>query len=255
MKSERRHELKENKLAHELGTIRQFLTKYSNWIIGAVTAAVVVWAIFHYYTTRRDNTIAQQQAKFDSIMQQLGDPAQQQQQLADLGDLAEHARDPLLAERASLEAGNLYAGMYLQGLLEAKPDRSLREMRQNAQQCYQRVLDNSRQPLLQAQAHLGLGILAEDARDMDAARKEYTTVAGLVKSQYPVAQEAQWRLTQLDQWKPEVVGATSQPTSTSAPAGGLPATGSAPALPAEATSAPASPAGARATTATAPARL
>ena len=35
MKSKRRHELQENVLAHELVEVKQFFSKYGNWIAGA----------------------------------------------------------------------------------------------------------------------------------------------------------------------------------------------------------------------------
>ena len=45
MKSERRHELKENVLASELGRLRDLLNRYGNWIMGAVLAVVVIVAM------------------------------------------------------------------------------------------------------------------------------------------------------------------------------------------------------------------
>ena len=68
MKAKRRHELKENVLAHELGLLRGLFKKYGNWILGALVAAVVIFLIVRYFSGREQRRLQEAVAHFSEAL-------------------------------------------------------------------------------------------------------------------------------------------------------------------------------------------
>jgi len=230
MKARRRHELKENVLAHELGQIKTFFDKYGNWILGGVTAVAVVLLVIWYSHTRSVRALAEEKARFDRLMRD--NSMAEKDRLAGLDDLAHNAKNPVVAASAGVFLGDLYSDRHLTAL-NASDTLAANRARVNAEKYYNFVIsDYGKRSLLVARAHFGLGAMAENDKRMDQARKHYEVIKRLVKPSLPVAMDAALRLGQLERWSATVrFATTTQATTASAPASGpasAPATATAP---------------------------
>lgn len=220
MKARRRHELKENVLAHELGQLKEFLGKYGNWVFGGLAAAVIVLLVARHYVGRG-------QARYDEDKQRLEQLQQDAkllpgQRLDKLTGLLETIENPVLAAEAAVWAGDLCVDEQLKALHEANRSEAA-GYASKAEGYYTQVI--SKYPdtkLFVAKAHLGLGILAENAGAPAKAKEHYEEILRLVNSGYPVAQEAKRRLGMHQAWSRPVRFSTApaEPTTATAPATG-----------------------------------
>jgi len=228
MKARRRHELKENVLAHELGQIKTFFNKYGNWILAGATAVAVVLLVIWYSDTRSARALAEEKARFDRLMRDSS--MSEKDRLAGLDDLARGAKNPVVAASAGVFLGDMYSDRHLTAV-NASDTLAANRARANAEKYYRFVISEyAERALLVARAHFGLAVMAENAKQTDQARKHYEAVKRLVKPSLPVALDAALRLAQLKRWSATVPFATTtRATTASAPASG-PA--SAPAAPA-----------------------
>jgi len=235
MKSQRRHELKENVLAHELGQIRRFFSKYGHWITGALTALAVVVAILLFYRGRSARKFAEEKNRFQTLTsevsvsldelrtwplkspKELRSWAEQvntklDEQLDGLADLAENASDPFLAASAALWVADTCSKRLLYA--PPGPTRDSQSLRRRAERYYRLVVTRyPAQKVLVARAHMGLGVLAENAGDMDLARTEYDQAAKQVSSAHTLAIQARWRIQNLPRWFEPVKFATTLPAT------------------------------------------
>lgn len=172
MKSKRRHELQENVLAHELGEVKQFLSKYGNWIAGGLAAVLIVVLIVWYTHSRAEKQQTEEETRFSRAIGQVYDPANEASALASLGELAENAKDRLLAARVAGFLGEFYSSKHQASVREGSLEAA--DLMTKANRYYQMVVNERNAPkLLLAAAHVGLGTLAYDAGDVATAKAEY----------------------------------------------------------------------------------
>ncbi len=214
MKSQRRHELKENVLAHELGQMKRFFNRYGNWIWGVGLAVLIVVLIAWHYRSRSAAELVEQRSRFESLRNDVLDPDKQASALTGLIDLAENASDPVVSASACLYVANFHAGQHGIALIRSETDKSL-EHRKKAEKYYRLVVDrHSQRKIFVAKARFGLGVLAENAGDWTSARSEFEHVRRIVGEGFPVAVDAGLRLKQLDVWRKQVRFSTTMPSIT-----------------------------------------
>ncbi len=213
MKAQRRHELQENVLAHELGQMKTFFNRYGNWITGVVVAALIVLLIVWHYRSRSAAELLEQAAMFETLKQSIYEPDKQASSLEAMVDLAQSARDPLIAASASVFVADFYARQYMTDLRNPE-GKQAGEYREKAKTYYNLVIEkHSGWKIFVAKAHLGLGILAENAADWTTAKSEYELVKRSLDDTFPAWIEAQRRLNNLKIWKEPFRFATTLPTT------------------------------------------
>jgi len=211
MKTERRHELHENALAQELTKLQEFLRKYGNWLMVIVTVVLLALMIFWWSRAKTNSLQAQQQATFNRLVGEY-DPTKAGPAPAELIQLAQPAKDPILAIETLFFLGDeVYGRQYVLDVQQGSPQAAADLA--DARKYYNMVIEkHSEQKPMVAKAYLSLGILAETAGDFAAARKNYQEADKLVAESYPVAQEVKSRLMNLERW------ATTAPIASTAPA-------------------------------------
>lgn len=193
MKSERRHELEENALAHRLEGGIESLRPYLGWIVAGVGIVVVAFIAmgmlssgkrqaageaWHDYLDAAFNSATLDPETFESVAS------------------ANPSTD--MAAFAEIRAADLYLD---EGLELGYSDRVLaHEQLRKASEAYQRgltALDRGDDPLLRNRAQLGLGRVAEALNQLDDAENRYRAVAEDAAS--PLAPLAQQRLAALEE--------------------------------------------------------
>ncbi|MCK4625292.1 MAG: tetratricopeptide repeat protein [Phycisphaerae bacterium] len=218
MKAQRRHELQENVLAHELGQIKTFFNRYGNWITGVIVAVLIVLLVVWHYRSRSAAELLEQAAMFETLKQGIYEPDKQASSLEAMVDLAQDARDPLISASASMFAADFCVRQYIVDLRNPE-GKQAGEYREKAKKHYNLVIEkHSDWKIFVAKAHLGLGILAENAADWTTAKSEYELVTRSLDDTYPVWVEAQRRLNNLKVWKEPFRFATTLPTTAPATA-------------------------------------
>ena len=229
MKATRRHELKENVLAHELVKLKSGLSKYGSWIFVAVLLVGIAVVVVVQLRARTERQRAAEKADLNRLTGADPDLAAEER-LAGLMRLAAEAKDPVVGAQAGVTAGNNYLTRY-----NVASDRSSKESRgflDQAKSAFQLVLDRrGDQELFAAQAHFGLGSLAETLGDFAAAKGHYETAAGMVDETEQVAKNARAQIEKLPTLATSVPFATTRPAeppttgpATTAPAATGPAT-------------------------------
>jgi tetratricopeptide (TPR) repeat protein len=207
-------------LAHELVAVKQFFSKYGNWIFGGLVAVLAVVLIVWYSGHRADSLAAQQNAQFNLAIRQVNDPANETSALASLGELAENAKNRLLAAQAAGFLGEFYSSKHQASVTEGSTEAA--DFMAKAKRYYEMVVRERSQPKqLLASAHMGLGTLASDAGDFATAKAEYEK-AVKAHPQSPGGLEARRLLAAMEGRSGPVHIVTTLPTT--APAT-VPATG------------------------------
>lgn len=177
MKAERRHELKENELAKDLGKIAQFVKEnLRSLATGFVIAVAVLYlAIFSIGRWRTSRQMRWAEFFFASAGVSGADSAADQRDT--LAALAAKAGGDDLAAWAHIRSGDL-ALVELTERRTALSSEELAGLRAEGERAYRTVLeshaDNERAV---AKAHLGLGRLAETFGEFDAAGAAYAKAA------------------------------------------------------------------------------
>lgn len=220
MKARRRHALKENVLAHELGEIKSFFSRYGNWVLAGVVAVVIVVLVVLYYQKLSKKRLADEAAEYERLARYAN--IEEDVRLNGLIELAETAKDPVVGAGSAVYVGDICSHKRLDALRRANHP-AARDWRQKAERFYRLVIERyPERKLFQAKAHLGLGVLAEDGGELESARAAYEQARRSVNDAYPVAREAQRRLANLQAWSEPVRFATT--TQASQPATGPSAT-------------------------------
>jgi len=195
MKSKRRHELKENVLAHELQQAKSFLSRYGGWVAGAALVVAIGWLIYGQLRGRQERARAAERDRFDVLNRSAR--MEKAERLKGFLDLAGSAEDPVTAAASAVRAANIHSQDFLTALQQDNSEQA-EEARRNAEKYYRMAI--AAHPELKqicANARLGLGILHENNGDMEGARTEYEAAEKLAG---PGASEATRRLAKLDAW-------------------------------------------------------
>ena len=212
MKARRRHQLQENVLAIELGKIAEFLRRRGSYLAtGLLIAAVIVLVIVYFW---RQSQTKQLWAIVEWDRVKAGRVAPDQL-VGVLTNLAEQSDNDRIAALAGVELGYEYA----RRLLHAQHTSERLALLEKAQAWYSLTIQKfPRQKLAVAKAHLGLGKLAETARQWNVAAEHYRRVTMMSDlAGQPVVQLAEAGLRQLNALKEPVRMATSAPATKPVP--------------------------------------
>jgi len=207
MKSEHRHELETNWLAHHTAIWLEKLQPYNALIVGGLIVAAL--ALFAYSFFSGETTARQAEAwnsyneavlgmvpNLDALRKSAGEyPDSPMQELADI----------------TWADGQLYiASRYFVQNRKASDEAASRAI-----STYQSLLSSSEDAQIKSRAHFGLARIYELRNELDKAREEYAKVEGGFKL---IADE---RIKQLD--KPEVKDTYAWLATAQSPLGGAPA--------------------------------
>ena len=214
MKSERRHKLQENALAHSLENLPKMGRESGSKLLLGIVTVLLVIVLIRFYLRSREEKKEMLATELTNARYDLGDlagehnvqrqfevssgerksaelsPDERKKLLEDIEKkvdavLTETTEVPLMAQ-----AKNIRADAYVQAASLGNPpeattqpalalSRSPDDLLDDAARTYQEVLDMKEGlPAVEAaDAHFGLGAIAEDRRDWDKARAQYQAVA------------------------------------------------------------------------------
>jgi len=256
MKSQRRHDLKQNVLSIELAHIRDFLKRRGNLLAWAALIVALGIFIFVYVRSRHQGQIEDVRVRFEQLQAQAENPEVKAEDIiAGLKSLADQDSDPRVAALATVTLGDQCFMRSIVGQAaqaeqkevgRALPKSQQKELLDQAGTYYRKVLQNfPTETDAVARAYVGLAKLAEDRGDFEEAAKEYDSAIALnVTGAAVTAQEGKARLAEI---KSAVPMATTMPAEekkpqtqpATAPAAGPAATR--PAVEAEPATKPAAP--------------
>jgi hypothetical protein len=215
MKAKRRHELRENILAGYLTQAKDLLGKYGNWLIGIVAAVVIIVLVIYTQVNKGQRILAEEKQRleqsagaFSAISGEL--KPEDKKRLDDLTDLARTAKNEMVAAEAAVAAGDLYSQLSINALVANKNGE---EFAKKAKEMYDLALTHPKAKRSVAAAHLGLGVLLENAGDIKAAKAEYDELGKLLPMSDPLSAEASGRSNNLANWALPVKFATTMPST------------------------------------------
>lgn len=212
MKAQRRHELQHNVLDAELAKGVAFVQKNRTILVwGVVLVAAAVLAVTYAVRSARNKARSLQET-YDRLV--LSASVSPQEFLDGMKSLAESS-DKRLAALATVQVGKFYAAQ-LVGAGGNMADPRQRDMYDQAAAYYRRVIERfPTQTIAVAEAHLGLGRLAESAGDFPTAAKEYQTVKDMadLAGSPPLARAAE-AMERLDRIQSPVAMASTRPAET-----------------------------------------
>ena len=228
MKAQRRHDLKQNVLDAELGKLVGFFRRRGTQLLWGVVGAVLIGAIAWYAYSQHVRKVAAIQTQHDDLVLLQDNPANDEQVIKGLGELADQVKVRWIAADACVRLGDLYAR---QALASASPADTVELIGKSSDWYRKPLADHPDNAMAVAKAHLGLGLLAETQGAFAEARKEYQAVTqqkGLAG--YPVATLAEKKLAALAALESPVRMATTLPSqpATAPAADTQPASASAP---------------------------
>jgi len=209
LKATRRHDLKENELARDLGRAGEFIRRYLQWLVGGLVAIVVIIAIIFYASHRRQADRQEHWQRFAALSAIAETP---RSDIAGLRLLAEQTPQKALAAWAYVKLGESIYSELRQRHCEL--DEQARQiLKDEAREAFTTVLSQyGVYSEAVGQANLGLARLAENDGQFDAAREAYQQVldsgsrAGLL-----ALQQAGAKLQQLKNTPRHVEFAASAP--------------------------------------------
>jgi tetratricopeptide (TPR) repeat protein len=194
MKATRRQELKHNELADRLQEVSAYVQEKSQAIIVVLVAVVVVLAAAWYWRTSAQ---ARQAEGWQTMLILLSTSKQEDPQVLDkMEQVATSYGDKRLTAMAWAQLGNRLTG---EAAMAESPQLA-QEYVQKAQAAFQNVLSQTPdQTYAVAIAQLGLGGIAADRNDFDAAKRYYETVGNNEQLKgTPFPQQAVAALTALE---------------------------------------------------------
>lgn len=174
MKASRRHELKENELAHMIESAKTFFDERGKSILlVVVAAAAVIWiasfGLRSRATQHADEWARKMALEFDSTDLEKGRGA-----LQSLASLARESSDKALVLSALIDQGTF--ALDLASGVESPPDLGLNDQ---AKQAFERLLSEYRgNPLAEGIARCGLATVAENAFALDGQSAHKQTALG-----------------------------------------------------------------------------
>lgn len=219
MKAQRRHELQENVLKSQLRRSVDFVKGHSNlfaWGLLVVAIAVLAWVLYDRSVASKNAEYARQYLKLCVFEDQDMTP-----------DALRSAREELFKNDSDPQRRCGVAWMLaISYAQEAMLGKEKEQNNRKATEWYKKIIDEfSKQRLIVAKAHLGLGKLAESAGDLEKAREEYQFVVNMTDLKgcpvLDVAGADMESLVQLRQPVPMATTAPStQPATSTAPSTG-----------------------------------
>ena len=175
MRSDRRHELKENDLAHAIDQWRGYFKTHGKTVGLVIAAAVAVVLVTSLALRAREAGIEDNWSKRSLLS--FDDPESARTSLTQLQVLANSSSDKAFVLSTLLTRGSQALGLCLEA--ENAPDEELNNV---ARESYERVLKSfTKNPIAIGRAHLGLATVAENdfALDGDIDRHKAEAVKHL----------------------------------------------------------------------------
>jgi tetratricopeptide (TPR) repeat protein len=203
MDAEHRHELKSNELAEWIGRIPELVKDNLNVVIGValILIGLLTWPLLSRMAQEKDtaqmtdvtNSIQMLEMEtFGAVTQNMEDPQGRQQALSLLLVNAES----LLEKADDVENLNLAAMARIKAAQAIRTELQLRRQDAGAEtvdaqiakarQAYENAYETAKDPQIKGQAHLGLGLCAEEVGQTEQAAKIYQDILADEKYQATV---------------------------------------------------------------------
>jgi hypothetical protein len=183
MKSQRRHDLKQNVLGTEISKGINFLKRRGTliaWGVLLIVAAVFgyVWLTSRTQSKDEDVQVRFRRLEFNARGAVDGtDVKKREDALQGFKDLAEQDRIPRIAAQSTLKVADLCATRAFSAGADVRERQRLTD---DARVYYRRAVDRFAQfPVFVARGHIGLARLADSAGDLATAKQEYQAAAAI----------------------------------------------------------------------------
>jgi hypothetical protein len=170
MKSEHRHELETNWLAHHVAIWIERVRPYNSLIVGSLLALVVVLAAYSFFG---GETAARQAAAWRSYNESVEGSLPN---LDRLHESADEYPDSPVQEFADITWADGQVAIASRYFIQNRT--AANEALNRATGTYQSLLRESEDERIKSRAHFGLGRVFELQNDLDKARTEYQAVTG-----------------------------------------------------------------------------
>lgn len=208
MKSQRRHELKQNVLDTELGQVINFLKRRATILTWGLLVVALIALLVVYVRNKQRTEHQELVSKYEQL--KIGLNVKPDQRLEGLKDLAKQGDNPRIAALANLAQADEYAHRYILGGSKLS-DRQQREYGNKADLLYRRVINLKNMPWAAARGHMGFAKLCESRREFIAARSSYQAILRMGDEAGQMREVAEESLANLDRLKAPVPMATTRP--------------------------------------------
>ena len=221
MKTARRQELRTNELAQSLDSISYYVKTNTTMFTVIVVAATVLVLVGYWFTTSRKSSIMESWAQ---VRQKPGAGDTAETVVDRLREVADKKIDPALTCEALMRVGTVSLNQLMIPDKDAKsPGRDWGQIAESTFNAIVKDFPNNQSAV--ATANISLGLIAEKRGEMSKAREYYNKIAQEKSFDgTPYADQAAFRLKNMDDWATPVVFAPPPPKiiATSAPAMTLP---------------------------------
>jgi hypothetical protein len=223
MKTARRQELRTNELSTQLDNIGEYVkTNTTMFTVVVVAAALAVLAVYWFTASRKSSVME----AWSEVRKTPGQSETPDSVVDRLREVADKKIDPALTCEAQVRIGTVALN---QLMIPDKTAPGTKDWGQIAESTFTTIVkDFPNNTAAVAQANISLGLIAEKRGDMSKAREFYNKVAqNKTYDGSPYADQAQFRIKNLDSWSEPVVFAPPPPKiiATSAPTMSLPGPG------------------------------
>ena len=219
MKSQRRHDLRENVLGHELSQSWQFVKRYGNYFLWGLLITVLVAMLIAFAVKAKGDNDRKVATDFFDLNNSSAD-ADPRVIREGYARLTDQTRNRDIAAMSCIALGDKLSRELL--VISGKADQGERNaMITDAARFYEKAINLfPDKPLATTQAYLGLARLAENVGKFDEAKKYYQAAIQVAPPGTPFKQQAQAGLDSVDSLSRPVRMATTAPSTqpASAPA-------------------------------------
>jgi hypothetical protein len=198
MKTARRQELRTNELAQSIDRARAYLEKNMKTFAGVVVGAALLTILIFWFVRQRQSRIEETWASLNARQ-----PGQSvSATLAEFQSIADSGAAPEAVLQAQLKIAGLAVGQMLVPEKASTDSLEKRDWPALAEQTYKKILESpATRRTAVAQAHYGLGIVAENRRHFDEARQHYKKIVDDPRfADDPIVAAAEYRLMHMDEW-------------------------------------------------------
>jgi len=200
MRSDRRHELRQNELSAQIDRVTESVKQNATLLTTIIVGAIVIVGGAVWFVNQR----ASAQGDAWSRLQPSAENTDPTVLLAQYEAVARDNVTPEITRSAYLMVGETALTELRKGRKQGdapNPERNA-EMRDKAKAAYEKVVaDPGKDVTALGQALMGLGVLAEDAGDFDKAREIYgRVIAHTGLKDTPFAKEAAYRTAHMNEW-------------------------------------------------------
>lgn len=201
MRSDRRHELQTNELSTQLEKVSEHVKQNATLLTAIVGGAIVVVVGGIWFVNQRASA---QTAAWSKLSPGDTSDATPEDLISQYESVAREKVTPAITRSAWLMVGRTAMFELMKNRdANVAPDPEAREkMRKAAEEAFSAVVaDPGNDFTALGRSLMGLGIIAEDRGEFDAAKEHYEKVLGNEKlKKTPIGEEARYRLDHLSDW-------------------------------------------------------